>query len=107
MTDSILDELFHGCALTAFLEQAALQQGWPDPEATRRRAYRLYEDALAGKNHGTRPPKRGAGKGCGAAEGAASPGVGAAPPGQAGRQEHNACQGAGRALYTAAEEPKP
>ena len=48
--DSILDDLFHGCALAAFLEQAEAQQGWPDCVATRRRAYRLYEDALAGKN---------------------------------------------------------
>ena len=50
-TDEILDELFHGCALAAFLEQAVAEQGWPNPEATRRRAYRLYEDALAEKNN--------------------------------------------------------
>jgi hypothetical protein len=48
--DSILDDLFHGCALAAFLEQAEAQQGWPDPEATRRRAYQLYEEALAENN---------------------------------------------------------
>jgi hypothetical protein len=54
MTDSILDDLFQGCALTAFLEQAHAQQGWPDAEATRRRAYELYEQALAQKN-GQRP----------------------------------------------------
>jgi hypothetical protein len=45
--DDLLDDLFLGCALTAYLEQAQIQQGWPDSEATRRRAYRLYEDALA------------------------------------------------------------
>lgn len=50
MTDSILDDLFHACALIAFLEQAQVEQGWPDPEATRRRAYQLYEKALAEKN---------------------------------------------------------
>jgi hypothetical protein len=50
MTDTILDELFQGCALSAFLEQAHAQQGWPDPEATRRRAYKLYEEALAEEN---------------------------------------------------------
>src|SRR3954467_6650544 len=50
MTDSILDDLFPACALAAFLEQAALEQGWPDSEATRRRAYRIYEEALAVKN---------------------------------------------------------
>jgi hypothetical protein len=49
-SDDILDDLFMGCALAAFLEQAEAQQGWPDPEATRQRAYRLYEDALAEKN---------------------------------------------------------
>jgi hypothetical protein len=49
LTD-ILDDLFQGCALTAFLEQANAQRGWPDPEATRRRAYELYEEALAEKN---------------------------------------------------------
>jgi len=48
--NDILDELFPACALAAFLEQAWLQQGWPDSEATRRRAYQLYEEALAEKN---------------------------------------------------------
>ncbi len=47
MTDTILDDLFLGCAFTAFLEQAHAQQGWPDPEATRLRAYKIYEEALA------------------------------------------------------------
>lgn len=50
MTADILDDLFSACALAAFLEQAARQQAWPDPEATRRLAYRLYEEALAEKN---------------------------------------------------------
>ena len=45
--EAIHDDLFHRCALRAFVEQAEAQQGWPDPEATRRLAYRLYEDALA------------------------------------------------------------
>jgi hypothetical protein len=48
--DDILDDIFHGCALRAYLEQAAIEQGWPESEATRRRAYRLYEEALAEKN---------------------------------------------------------
>lgn len=43
----IHDELFHRCALRAFVAQAEAEQNWPDPEATRRLAYRLYEDALA------------------------------------------------------------
>ena len=53
--DDILGELFHGCALTAFLEQAQAERGWPDPEATRQRAYRLYEQALAVKNRSPEP----------------------------------------------------
>ena len=48
--DDILDSLFHGCAWAAFLDQAAEQQGPPDSLATRQRAYRYYEDALAEKN---------------------------------------------------------
>ena len=45
--DDILDDLFHGCAFAAFVEQAALTGGSPCPEATRRLAYRYYEEALA------------------------------------------------------------
>ena len=48
--DDLLDDLFHGCAIAAFVEQAIKQGGPPDSEATRQRAYRLYEDALAVKN---------------------------------------------------------
>jgi hypothetical protein len=48
--DDILDSLFHGCALSAYLDQAHEQQGRPDSVATRQRAYRYYEDALAEKN---------------------------------------------------------
>jgi hypothetical protein len=49
MTDldpDIFDDLFLGCALAAYLEQAAIEQGFPDSEATRRRAYRYYEEEL-------------------------------------------------------------
>jgi hypothetical protein len=60
MTASILDDIFHACAFAAFLKQAAAQQRWPDAEATRRRAYRLYEDALAEKNGRPRQPARAA-----------------------------------------------
>jgi hypothetical protein len=45
--DDVLDDLFHGCAFAAFVEQAALSGGSPCPEATRRLAYRYYEEALA------------------------------------------------------------
>jgi hypothetical protein len=48
--DEILDGVFHACAFAAFLEQAHARQGWPDSEATRQRAYQLYEQALAEKN---------------------------------------------------------
>lgn len=41
---------FHGCAFAAFVDQAIAQGGPPDQEATRRRAYRYYEEALAEKN---------------------------------------------------------
>jgi hypothetical protein len=52
----LLDDLFHGCALTAYLEQAAAQRDWPDIEATRVRAYRHYEQALALKNRSDTSP---------------------------------------------------
>jgi hypothetical protein len=44
--DDILDDLFLGCALAAFIDQSIEQRGPPDMEATRRRAYRFYEEAL-------------------------------------------------------------
>ena len=47
MTEDVLDGLFHACAWDAFLTLAHAQQGWPDQEATRRLAYRYYEEALA------------------------------------------------------------
>lgn len=50
--DDILDDLFHGCAFAAFVEQSIAQGGPPDREATRLRAYRYYEEALAEKNRG-------------------------------------------------------
>jgi hypothetical protein len=50
MTGDILDDFFHACAFRAYLDEAAACRGWPDCEATRRRAYRYYEEALAEKN---------------------------------------------------------
>jgi hypothetical protein len=49
-TDWILDDLFHACAFRAYVEQARLEQGPPDSQATRCRANRLYEEAIAAKN---------------------------------------------------------
>jgi hypothetical protein len=48
--DDIMDSLFHGCALAAYVDQAVLQHGRPDSVATRQRAYDYYERALAEKN---------------------------------------------------------
>ena len=49
--DEILDDLFHGCAFAAYLQVGAELNCWPPPvEATRRRAYELYEQALAEKD---------------------------------------------------------
>jgi hypothetical protein len=76
MTDDILDSLFHGCALLAYLEiYAHTGQFPPDSEATRQRAFQLYEEALAEKNRHKQPrgsdrtPLREAGTGCEAPEG--------------------------------------
>jgi hypothetical protein len=47
----LFDDLFLGCALTAYVDQMAAGKIWPpDSEATRVRAYRYYEEALADKN---------------------------------------------------------
>jgi hypothetical protein len=49
--DEIFTDLFHACAFWAFLEQSAIEQVMPpDSNATRQRAYDLYEQALAEKN---------------------------------------------------------
>lgn len=50
MTLDPLDDLFHQCGLHAFLLEARRCRDWPDPDATRRLAYTLYEQALAEKN---------------------------------------------------------
>jgi hypothetical protein len=54
MTDDILDDLFHACSLAAYLQQAQIQQGWPDSESTHRRACAYYEQALKTKHLGDR-----------------------------------------------------
>lgn len=45
--DDILDDMFHGCAFAAYVEEACLAGGSPCQEKTRVRAYRYYEDELA------------------------------------------------------------
>jgi hypothetical protein len=55
--EDIWNNLFHLAALRAYLEvYAASKQFPPDCEATRRRAYELYEDALAERNGRPRRP---------------------------------------------------
>lgn len=50
LEDSILDDLFHGCALRAYMEVIVTTGEYPPAcEATRRLAYRYYEEALAAK----------------------------------------------------------
>jgi hypothetical protein len=49
--DEFWDNLFLGCAVAAYAEQAAEEGRFPpDSDATRQRAYRYYEEALAAKN---------------------------------------------------------
>jgi hypothetical protein len=46
----MLDDLFHGCAIAAFVEIACQSCSWPGSEATRQLAYRLYEAEIASRN---------------------------------------------------------
>ena len=48
--DDIMDDLFHGCAFAAYIEEAAKAGGIPCPELTRRRAFQYFEESLAVKN---------------------------------------------------------
>ena len=50
MDSDLFHDLFHGCALQAYLDEALAVGGPPECEATRRRAYRYYEEALAERN---------------------------------------------------------
>ena len=52
--DDILNDPFHGAALAAYVELAVACGGVPDEEATRRLAFRYFEEALAEK-HGRSP----------------------------------------------------
>jgi hypothetical protein len=52
---------FHGCTWAALIDHAAEEQGWPDSEKTRKRAYRYYEEELAKRNRhqdGTEPQQQ-------------------------------------------------
>jgi hypothetical protein len=48
--DEILDDLFHGAAFAAFVDEIRLTGKPPTLEATKARAYLYYEEALAEKN---------------------------------------------------------
>jgi hypothetical protein len=48
--DDFLDDLFHGAAVAAYVDQLIEERRSPDSEKTRARAYRYYEQALAEKN---------------------------------------------------------
>ena len=48
--DPILDDLFHACALEAFVQESRSVGGWPHSEAVKQRAYRLYEEEMAKKS---------------------------------------------------------
>ena len=50
MSDSILDDLFHGWAWAAYIERAITEGGPPDSEATRRLAYQMYARELRQKH---------------------------------------------------------
>jgi hypothetical protein len=54
--DDVWDDLFHGVAFAAFVDQSIAERGPPDCEATRRRAFQYYEDALREKNAGRALP---------------------------------------------------
>lgn len=53
--DELLDDLFHGAAFAAYVELAVACQGVPDSEATRRLAFRYFEEGLAAKQGRPRP----------------------------------------------------
>jgi hypothetical protein len=48
--DDILDNLFHGCVLVAFIEQAAINGGPSDIEGDPPTAHQLDDEVLAGND---------------------------------------------------------
>lgn len=46
IVDDILTDLFHGCALEAFIHEALQTGSPPDCNSTKWRAYTLYESRL-------------------------------------------------------------
>lgn len=43
-----MDDIFHNCALMAFVDEARIAQNWPDSNKVKARAYRYYEEAKRG-----------------------------------------------------------
>ena len=51
----ILDDLFHGCAFSAYVQLAVVTGRPPDQEAARQLAYRFYEESL--RDNDAPPPR--------------------------------------------------
>jgi hypothetical protein len=50
MTHDITNDLFHNVALVAYVGAAIACQGWPESDAVKELAYRLYEENLQRRN---------------------------------------------------------
>jgi hypothetical protein len=48
--DTFLDDIFHACALTSYIDESKDTGRHPDSEAVKRRAYQKYEAALKFNN---------------------------------------------------------
>jgi hypothetical protein len=48
--DEILDDLFHGAAFAAFVDEICMTGNLPESDLTKARAYRYYGEALAEKS---------------------------------------------------------
>lgn len=57
--DDLTRDLFHRCALRAYVEIARETGGWPDSEMTKRRACEFYERELRGVDVGSDSPTTG------------------------------------------------
>jgi hypothetical protein len=44
-----MDDIFHSCALRAYVDEAIIAQGWPDSDKVKARAYRYYENIIRKK----------------------------------------------------------
>jgi hypothetical protein len=59
MIEDVIDSIFHGCAVAAYVEiWRRTGQFPPDSEATRQLAYHYYEEELAARNRRKTAQKR-------------------------------------------------